>query len=75
MTGKPDWVTSRELYDKVDETETKLEQKIDANHKEVSDFIGKAKIAFAVLFLLVASPKAGGPSADQVIAGAVKFFA
>jgi hypothetical protein len=81
MTERPDWVTTRDLYEKVGETEEKLEgkvdtleSKVDANHKDVADFMSKAKIAFAVLFLLLASPKAGGPSADQVLSSTLKLF-
>jgi hypothetical protein len=69
--GNGDYVTPRELHEKLDE----VEDKIDARFDKVDDYIGKSKVAFAVLFLLLASPKAGGPSADQVVAGALKLFA
>jgi hypothetical protein len=69
--GNGDYVTPRELHEKLDE----VEDKMDARFDKVDDYIGKSKVAFAVLFLLLASPKAGGPSADQVVAGALKLFA
>jgi hypothetical protein len=69
----PEYVTPRELYDKVDAVESKLEDKIDSNHREVMDFVGKSKVAFAVIGVLVASPKLGGPTAEQLITGALRF--
>jgi hypothetical protein len=64
-------VTPRELHDKLDEVEEKFDERFD----RVDDFMTKAKVAFAVLFLLLASPKAGGPSADQIVTGVLKFVA
>jgi hypothetical protein len=64
-------VTPRELHEKLDE----VEDKIDARFDKVDDYIGKSKVAFAVLFLLLASPKAGGPSADQIVAGVLSIVA
>lgn len=69
--GSGDYVTPRELHDKIDEVEEKFDRRFD----RVDDFIGKAKVAFAVLFLLLASPKVGGPTADQVVTAGLRFFA
>jgi hypothetical protein len=38
------------------------------------DFVGKSKVAFAVIGVLVASPKLGGPTAEQLITGAMRFI-
>lgn len=71
MSPRDDFVTPRELHNKIDEVEEKFERRFD----RLDDFMGKAKVAFAVLFLLLASPKFGGPTADQVVSAGLKFLA
>jgi hypothetical protein len=89
--GNRDWVTTREMYEKLDQAESKLykkldqaeekletkldgaEAKIESNHGEVMRYITQSKVAFAVIGVLVASPKLGGPTAEQLITGALRF--
>ena len=64
--------TFRDLH----ESQDVVEKKVD----EVKEGLGKldtrVKVGFAILFLLIASPKvAGGPDASQVVTAVLQHFA